>query len=603
MDLNETHMEVDESLSHLFALRNLYGLHQSIIGYNASNTSTENACELLDRKALQLLKNLLDDDRQRLFESAQSKILILSRDFKSTHPTELNSHHEVVVSRSPKLSVSSNKAGSEYYGKQSSTKGGEITRRITDFELSNPSSNNNVTSSVGCSTGKKSDDVGEINDFSKEVAKAIKQIDSHVLALQILKAGTPVRNNDNTLFKALLERKKNRGTGESTWGGNALLSHLNESKSQPDSGATQRTSNVQGLRVPLHQNDDPTVKKDTTKNEAKTVVPPLVSSSDHPDQKLSRRLNRESNMKKKRKPLTRQIIMRPTVLDQIDKGSQKRKKTQQKIIMSSSKPSSSASSYPSSSQGEESESGSYLTPSSAEDDENERQSSSSSGRIGERRTKTNVPKERPDNRKSNMRKKRKPLTHQIIMRPTLLDQIDKGNQKRKKIQQKIIWSSSKPSSSSSSYTPSSQGEESESGSYRSSSQGKESESGSYSSSSQGEESESGSYPSSSQGNESENGSYLTTSSAEDDEMVKRNKKHGNQDNVENFQALVEGLMRHVGGHHSKEKPEVKIDTNKVLVKRIHLWQQLRRRKGMKLPNRQGRVKVVGFNRKTPNLKM
>ncbi|XP_062075594.1 putative glucan endo-1,3-beta-glucosidase GVI [Humulus lupulus] len=79
----------------------------------------------------------------------------------------------------------------------------QSTQCLQLFHISNPSPSNIFTSPVGCSisfvsvsTGKKSDDVREIIDFSKEVAKAIKQLDSYILAYR------NIIKRDNNMGKA-----------------------------------------------------------------------------------------------------------------------------------------------------------------------------------------------------------------------------------------------------------------------------------------------------------------------------------------------------------------------------------------------------------------
>ncbi|PON43527.1 hypothetical protein PanWU01x14_273000 [Parasponia andersonii] len=587
------------------------------------------ACKLLDRKSLQLFKNLLDDAKLRLFKSAHSEIFKAYNDQSdvfNTQTTKLNppqenilsgkdsnSHKNTiprddeersikpreVVSEFSKLSLSSMTAESQKNQlsqimrdqhikekakfpiskekvEDQSVKGGEITRREKiDGEISNPGSRNNmVMSSVGCSpsfvsisTEKKCDIVETNYDFSKEVAKAIKQIDSHILALQLLKTSTtPVKSNETALFETLMGSKISGRVGKSTWGVNESLSQQTRKvygsgqtpkaertsgfsgqnvkamdrfesprPSQPASETNQRVSYVQGLRVPLSQ-DDQTVKKGMTGDTSRSV--PFVMSQDH-DQKLSRSMNRGSNVRREKKPPI-QVIMRPTLLDQTD--TQRRNKPRRKTVLSPAETSSST--HSSSSTGIESETGSYLVPSSTEDSESEQQSSSSYGRAGPSLTKTNVSRRR-DSPEGIGRLRRIKNKLGFIFHHHHHHHHHHSNWK---LLQKIFHSKKKRENYNHGRTEAA-------------------------------------------------GNKLTRKS-----VVKSNTKRGSQDNVRQFHALVEGLLQHAGGHRLK-KPEIsKGGRNKKLVKKIHWWQWFQRHKGVKLPNRRGRVKV-GFTSKTPKLKL
>ncbi|KAL5546925.1 hypothetical protein UlMin_006612 [Ulmus minor] len=69
-------MEVEEVKSNLLALRQLYGLLECCGGtlYNMRSLSLENACKLLDKRALQVFKNLLDDARESLSKALANAI-------------------------------------------------------------------------------------------------------------------------------------------------------------------------------------------------------------------------------------------------------------------------------------------------------------------------------------------------------------------------------------------------------------------------------------------------------------------------------------------------------------------------------------------------
>ncbi|PON92649.1 hypothetical protein TorRG33x02_115090 [Trema orientale] len=590
------------------------------------------ACKLLDRKSLQLFKNLLDDTKLRLFKSAHSEIFKAYNDQSdvfNTQTTKLNppqenilsgkdsnSHKNTiprddeersikpreVVSEFSKLSLSSMIAESQKnqpsqimcdqhikekakvpISKEKvvdqSAKGGEITREKIDGEISKPGSRNNmVMSSVGCSpsfvsisTEKKCDIVATNYDFSKEVTKAIKQIDSHILALQLLKTSTtPVKSNETALFETLMESKISGRVGKSTWGVNESLSQQTRKVydsgqtpkaektsgfsgenvkamvdrfesprlSQPASETNQRVSYVHGLRVPLSQ-DDQTVKKGMTGDTSRSV--PFVMSQDH-DQKLSRSMNPGSNVRREKKPPI-QVIMRPTLLDQTD--NQRRNKPWRKTVLSPAETSSST--HSSSSTGIESETGSYLVPSSTDNSESEQQSSSYYGRTGPSQTKTNVSRRR-DSPEGIGRLRRIKNKLGFIFHHQHHHHHHHHHHSNWKLLQKIFHSKKK-------------GEHYNHG--RTEAAGKK----------------------------------LSRKS-----VVKSNMKQGSRDNVGQFHALVQGLLQHAGGHRLKKPEIIRGGRNKKLVKKIHWWQRFQRHKGVKLPNRRGRVKV-GFTSKTPKLKL
>lgn len=75
--------------------------------------------------------------------------------------------------------------------------------------------------------------------------------------------------------------------------------------------------------------------------------------------------------------------------------------------------------------------------------------------------------------------------------------------------------------------------------------------------------------------------------------------------TEHFHALVEGLMQHVGGRGRLKKPKAGKGgrNNRRLGKGIGWWQKFGGLGGMKMVNRRGRVRMVRFANKTPKLKL
>ncbi|XP_024032815.1 protein KOKOPELLI [Morus notabilis] len=219
--------------SDLLALRQLYGLLQNIIGFGIPNISLENVGKLLDKKALQLLKNLLDDARQRLSKTSTA----ISQD-------------RVVYSEVSKLRFSSNK-------KNQCQSRDPCDQKKPEFRIGNCS---NDLSSSSCSTSLMMDKK-LLSEFSKEVTDAIFEIDSRVLALQNLMMNTPAKNYNNSLTSETIFKEEKSFNYDETLSRQA--SHqpsqyfdIYKPRNRLESVSRHGTSYVHGLRVPLSQDQD-----------------------------------------------------------------------------------------------------------------------------------------------------------------------------------------------------------------------------------------------------------------------------------------------------------------------------------------------------------
>lgn len=291
---------------------------------------------MLDKKALQLLKNLLDDARQRLSKTS----------------TAVSQDH-VVSSEVSKLRFSSNKKN--------------------QCQSRDPCDQEKPESRIGnCSNDRSMMDKKLLSEFSKEVTDAIFEIDSRVLALQSLMMNTPAKNYNNSLTGETIFKEEKRFNYDETL--SRQVSHqpsqyfdIYKPRNQLESVSRHGTSYVHGLRVPLSQDQD---------DSAGTSWPSLgINQNNNPTARkassATRKITRSGDYHHK-------IITRPTLL-----MDQQVNQSRSNIVLSSD-PSSSSESETKSNNSiaspTRSSTSSSSVRSSSSDDEQQTQSSSSHSR-------------------------------------------------------------------------------------------------------------------------------------------------------------------------------------------------------------------------------